>query len=356
MHMSSHRLGAMFAVALLCALSCADEADDAFGCEANPTGNPIGGGEGYSPIHATGDFVATTREQLLDALKAAQPGHVVFIPHDVEIDLTGCVDVPIPGGITLAGTRGLNGSAGARLFTTQKSVTQFVSMGDESRITGLRLEGPFGGTDSVPESATGLLIRHFGVEVDNCEVYNWNFQGIYLGPGASQVHIHHNSIHHCQRNGMGYGVVLYAADARIIANSFEYCRHAVAGGGQPGTSYEAAWNLFSGKTNGHTIDMHGGGDRGDDTDIAGDYVYIHHNTFTPGNYFPEIVIRGTPAQGCEIYHNWFERAPDRAMWLFGSNSRAYSNIYEPDRKAQQGAIEGPNRTVDAEGKVVTISG
>jgi hypothetical protein len=165
--------------------------------------------------------------------------------------------------------------------------------------------------------------------------------------------VHHNHIHHCQRNGLGYGVVLYYADARIIGNFFAHCRHAIAGGGDPGTAYEAAWNLFSGETNGHTLDMHGGQDRGDDTDIAGDYVLIHHNTFTPGNYFPEIVIRGTPSQACAIHHNWFEREPNRAMWLFGMNSRAYKNIYEQDRKTQAGTIEGPNREVRG-GKVVTI--
>lgn len=324
------------------------------GCEANPTGNPIGGGEGYEPIFTCGDFTVTSKRELLDALQQAQPGQVIFFPDGVEIDLTGTDRVPLPGSVTLAGTRGRGGSAGARLFTSDLTVTQFVTTGEHARITGLRLEGSYEGTERTPHTATGLQTTHFRTEVDNCEVCNWSTQGIWAGGGSSQLHVHHSSIHHCQRDGKGYGVVLYSADARIIANFFEYCRHAIAGGGQPGTSYEAAWNLFSGKTNGHTVNMHGGRDIGDGTDTAGDYVHIHHNTFTPGNYFPEIVIRGTPAQGCKIHSNWFEREPDRDMWLFGGNSRAWDNIYEPDRKRQKAVIEAPNRTVDAEGRVVPV--
>ncbi len=327
---------------------------DSFGCEANPTGNPIGGGEGYSDILTRGDFTVRNKDEFFAALKEAQAGQVIFFPDGVEIDLTGHEWVKIPGGVTLAGTRGLNGSRGARIFTTQKKVVGLASDGHEIRLTGLRFEGPFGGIEKTPEMATFFHIKHFGVEIDNCEIYNWNREGVYGTLGASKLYVHHNHIHHCQYSGLGYGVVLYYADARIIGNFFEHCRHAIAGGGHPGTAYEAAWNLFSGETNGHTLDMHGGKDRGDDTNIAGDYVLIHHNTFMPGNYFPEIVIRGTPAQGCEIHHNWFERAPNRAMWLFGVNSRAYKNIYEKDKKTQDGTIEGPNRKINAEGKVVTI--
>jgi hypothetical protein len=39
--------------------------------------------------------------------------------------------------------------------------------------------------------------------------------------------------------------------------------------------------------------MHGGRDRGDGTDIAGDWIHIHHNTFVGRK---TIHIRGTPNQ------------------------------------------------------------
>ena len=103
-----------------CRPSSAQGADETFGCEANPTGNPIGGGAGYSDIKTTGDYIVKTKEELLEALSKAKAGEVVFIPHGVEIDMTGTSNVAIPGGVTLAGTRGHNGSPGARLFTKQR--------------------------------------------------------------------------------------------------------------------------------------------------------------------------------------------------------------------------------------------
>ena len=234
----------MLLTAALSAAAVAKEAEETFGCEANPTGDPIGGGHGYRDILTRGDFTVSTKADLLAALKQAKPGQVVFIPHGVEIELTGAMGVQLPGGVTLAGTRGLNGSPGARLFTQQRSGTQFVTAGDRGRVTGLRFEGPFAGVEKTARNATFLMARHFRTEVDNCEIYNWNIQGVYTALGASQVQVHHNYIHHCQRSGYGYGVVVYSSDVHIIANKFDYCRHQVAAGGRPGCSYEAAWNLI----------------------------------------------------------------------------------------------------------------
>ncbi len=112
-------LGALGAV--LCAtIARAQTCEETFGCEANPTGDPVGGGSGYRDIHTTGDFVVRTKAELLGALKEAKAGQVVFVPDCVEIDLSGQRSIRIPGGVTLAGTRGLEGSLGARIFTTLK--------------------------------------------------------------------------------------------------------------------------------------------------------------------------------------------------------------------------------------------
>jgi len=254
----------------------------------------------------------------------------------VEIDLTGSMGLMIPGGVTLAGTRGLNGSPGARLFTTQKSGTQFLTAGDEVRVTGLRFEGPSGSPERTAENATFFAVRHYRPEIDNCEIYNWNIQGVYSTLGASQVQVHHNYIHHCQRSGYGYGVVVYSSDVRIIANKFDYCRHHIAAGGRPGCSYEAAWNLAGPNCTSHLFDMHGGSDRGDNTNIAGDWMEIHHNTFQSDKR--EVVIRGVPSQGAEIHHNWFVHPPEEAV-RSGGNTRVYANVYGPDRQPQEKPIE-----------------
>ena len=256
----------------------AEDAGETFGCEANPTGDPIGGGKGYSRILTSGDLTVRTIEDFLAALKAAKPGQVVFIPDGVEIDLTGRRNMGIPGGITLAGTRGLAGSEGARLFTTwRQSHKLFMTLGKGTRITGLRFEGAYGGTGRVADHSGFLGIGHSDTEIDNCEIYNFPVSGIGVSHEAIRVHIHHNHIHNCTRGGLGYGVSTGSSDVRIIANRFDQCRHHIASSGRPGSGYEAAWNMVGAKAIGHHFDMHGGRDRGDATNIAGDWMHIHHN-------------------------------------------------------------------------------
>jgi hypothetical protein len=292
----------VLSVGLIAAAAAGQEAEESFGCEANPTGNPIGGGEGYQPIFDAGDFTVRTADELLSALGQAKAGQRIFLPHGVEIDLTGNRNIVIAGGVTLAGARGMNDSPGARLFTTlQQSHRLMQTGGDEVRITGLRFEGARAGTERVADHSHFLSINHYGAEVDNCEIYNFNTSAIGVGAGAVRVHIHHNHIHHCQRSGYGYGVSTGSSDVRIIANRFDYCRHHIASSGAPGCGYEAAWNLIGPHATGHHFDMHGGRDRGDATDIAGDWMDVHHNTFQGRHR--HVVIRGVPSQGAEIHHN-----------------------------------------------------
>jgi len=49
--------------------------------------------------------------------------------------------------------------------------------------------------------------------------------------------------------------------------------------------------------------MHGGRDRKDGTDIAGDWLKVHHNTFRAAK--PALSIRGTPREKAEVHGNWF---------------------------------------------------
>ena len=55
---------------------------ETFGAEPNPTGDPIGGGTGYTRIISETDtrvkYVLSTKDQLLSALKSAQSGGVIF--------------------------------------------------------------------------------------------------------------------------------------------------------------------------------------------------------------------------------------------------------------------------------------
>lgn len=315
---------------------------DSFGCEANPTGNPIGGGEGYEPVFTSGDFTVTDSEGLFEALGEAQPGQVIFFPDGVEIDLTGHRNVVIPAGVTLAGTRGLNGSPGARIFTTlREGHGLMTSGGDEIRLTGLRFEGAFGGTERVSDHSSFLSINHFGAQVDNCEIYNFNVSGISVGIGAIGVRIHHNHLHHIQRSGYGYPIVTNAAGLQVVANRFDHCRHAIASSGPPGSGYEAAWNLVGPNETSFSFDMHGGRDRGDNTDIAGDWMHVHHNTFLAAQ--AAVGIRGVPSQGALVHNNWFvQRTPENAVFST-ANTRVYRNVHGEDPSPQEQHFEFINR-------------
>ena len=315
------------------ASALAEEAKETFGCEANPTGDPIGGGPGYRDIKTKGDFTVKTKDELLAAFKQAKAGQVIFIPDGVEMDMTGKQRLEIPAGITLAGTRGLGGSPGARLFTTLRTTSPLMrTTGDDTRITGLRFEGPYEGRERIPTFAQGLSIAHDNCQVDNCEIYNWNCVGIGVGGGGT-VRVHHNYIHHCQLSGYGYGVATGGCNCYVIANKFDWCRHHIASSGSPGDSYEAAWNFILPNANGHYFDMHGGSDRGDATNIAGDWIYIHHNTFQ-GTAMRAVGIRGVPSQGAEIHHNWFAK-PAKETVFTGGNTRIYRNVFGPDKKLEE---------------------
>ena len=64
-----------------------------FGSAANPTGNPIGGGAGYTRILSeTGTgvkYVVSTKAELLTALRSAKAGEIVFVKGTAVIDMTG---------------------------------------------------------------------------------------------------------------------------------------------------------------------------------------------------------------------------------------------------------------------------
>lgn len=308
------------------------DAEESFGCEANPTGDPIGGGEGYRDILTTGDLVVRDAEQLVAALNRAKAGEVIHVPDGVEIDLTKYSTLSIPAGVTLAGSRGPNGSLGARIFTKRMASRMFTAAGDSVRLTGLRFEGPYGGTERIGPSSYFISISHYGNEIDNCEIYNFNVAAIGVGSRAMKVYIHHNYIHHNQRGGLGYGVSMSSGDVRIIANKFDYCRHHIASSGSPGSGYEAAWNFVGPNAISHHFDMHGGRDRGDGTDIAGDWMHVHHNTFQGKQR--HVVIRGVPSYGAEIHHNWFS-APSAERVRSDGNTRVYRNVYGPEKTLEE---------------------
>lgn len=332
------------------ALAAKPKQGETFGAHANPTGDPIGGGLGYRNIVESHDRLVRTREELLCALATAKAGQTVYVADDAEIDLTGFRSIHIPGGITLASGRGRDGSVGGLLFTNEDLATPrgdveygvrrrfelFRLGGPDVRITGLRLRGPDTARRGRYQfiNSDGIYTDYDNLEVDNCELWGWSHGGVWLGNGTG-FHIHHNLIHHCQRGGLGYGVVLNTAEALIEANIFDWCRHAIAGTGRSPSGYEARYNLVLEHANGHNFDMHRCRDRRDEQNIsvAGDWIKIHHNTFY-GSQVP-VKIRGKPAVGCEVHHNWFanKSSPSNAVQQINAegNMTVDRNQYTLDR-------------------------
>lgn len=271
------------------------------GAESNLTGSPIGGGNGYQDMITEPANTAKDYDSLVAALKKARSGDVVFLPGTIEIDMSGKPALTVPGGVTLASDRGQSGSKGARLYSTNTDTPAMIRIsGAYARITGVCLDGPHKGRARVPKMSRGIMISHFGCEVDNCEIRGFSHAGVYVSGGATRAYIHHCFIHHNMRDGLGYGVTLNSGTALIEANRFDYGRHFTAASGKPGEGYEARYNIFGPHCTSHFIDMHGGRDRGDGTDIAGDWIHLHHNTFVKKK---TIHIRGTPNQFSRDHNN-----------------------------------------------------
>ncbi|MDD5597182.1 MAG: PKD domain-containing protein [Victivallaceae bacterium] len=311
------------------------------GAEANYTGDPFGGGPGYSDIITLqqADYVVTNKAELLDALEVAGSGDIVYVPDDAEIDLTGESNINIPAGVTLAGDRGCNNSKGGLIYTTQHDtiVWLLVAGGNAVRITGLRLRGPDLEIGDHYESqyslSRGVLSSYPFFEVDNCELWGWSCAAVQLLDGCTDAYIHHNYIHHNRRAGWGGGVCVpgsssYPADAVIEANIFDYNRHHIAANGREGSSYEARYNIVLEHSNSHSFDRHGW-EVEESNWTGGDWTIIHHNTVR-NSYRWAVKIRGVPIEEAEIYHNWFYH-PDRARAIYlvygDENVSIYNNCY-----------------------------
>jgi hypothetical protein len=287
---------------------------------------PLGGGRKYKDIITTGDIVVEDLESLIEGMKNAKPGQVVFIPGNTMIDFTTFIYIDnfvleIPEGVTLAGDRGHNGSEGALLKSDVLDTKGMLrAAGPDVRISGLRIQGPDpnrrldhharsfnpGGMGrdyyyKFPIS-NGISCQHPGLEVDNCIITGFSHSGIFLKEGENH-HIHHNYIHKCQYNGLGYGVCHDVASSVIEFNLFNSNRHSIAGTGRSGCSYIARNNVEIGISLSHCFDMHGGRDRKDGTSVAGTNIEIYNNTFYAPQY--AVNIRGEPESQCLIYQNWF---------------------------------------------------
>lgn len=273
----------------------------------------------YSKQIIKKDFIVFTKAELLKALEDAKFGETVYVKDDAVIDLTGERDIVIKAGVILASGRGLEGSVGGLLKTSLPGTNPLFKCGSNVTITGLRfdggdpevyhnsikLEGPNAIRDNIYKVpvTVGIRTNYPGLTIENCEFYGWTHAAISIQTGAHKAYIHHNYIHHNRRTGLGYGIVLNAGDALIKANIFDFNRHDISGWGEEGTSFIASYNVFLQNTTAHAVDMHGGHDRKDGTNVAGSKIHVFNNKFKLSFERRAVVIRGIPTDQALIENN-----------------------------------------------------
>lgn len=250
-----------------------------------------------------------TVAELLAALEGATPGTVIHVADGASLDLTGRSNIGVPARVTIAGSGGDGGAGGPLLFTTALDTRPlFRALGEGVRFTGLRLRGPDTeiGTSAYarPLSEAILALHADDLQVDHCELWGWSYAAIRLDY-SRRAYVHHDSIHHNRRTGLGYGTVLvHESDAIIERNEYGDNRHDIAGTGLPGLRYVARYNRTSARRTGHAFDMHGEDEALDNgAPWAGERMDIHHNTFLGTEN--AIVIRGRPRIGAWIDGNCF---------------------------------------------------
>lgn len=227
--------------------SAQEDGQSTFGAEANPTGQPIGGGAGYSagPKQTDARFHAGTLDELMASLKQAQSGDLIWIKSESTIDFTG-KRLEVPPKVIVAGDRGLNGSLGPLLTAKHTGDEYFITLGDGARLSGLRIRGSnplFINLDSQESDPSGYAVLCVNGEIDNCEVSQFRRGGIGLFRTSDRSHIHHNFLHDIAAypvligNGSGDGHV-------IEANRIEWAWHAVGSNGSRGSGYIVRYNEF----------------------------------------------------------------------------------------------------------------
>lgn len=312
-------------------------------------GSPLGGGAGYDGIITNGDFTVGTVDELQNALKQAKAGQTVFIPGNAQIDLTGH-PITVPAGVTLASDRGAvqsdgSISTGAMLFTSVRQ-KEAVRLSENARFCGITLVGPDTerhmthlrrGLNDAGNKYTeyyyklmltcGVSVTGDGAEVDNCEISGFSEAGVDINSHVDVV-VHHNWIHHNQRNGFGYGVVLGGQTyVEVYRNLFNFDRHAIAADGSAKSGYSAHDNAHLGTAIYHIFDAHGGADRGDGTQIACERIDMYNNVFLSDKI--PYKKRGTPEEYSKFTRNIILYPEIRYPYrqLYGENFICEDNIW-----------------------------
>jgi len=321
-----------------------------YGAKINPTGSPIGGGEGYAEIFLSGDIEVENVEELRKALEGLAKmetkerlGKVVYVRPEAEIELSGG-GISVPSGVTLAGNRGAEGACGPLLFCDEPPPSAMIQMSADARLTGLRLRGDgpafhelFSMWPHDYYSAEELAERGISpgravavavgdrARVDNCEISRFA-RGVTMH-SSSEVRIQHNAFHDISP----YPIVTDSGtfNPLLEANIIDWAWHGVATSDNMTASFTARYNLVR-ETSPNLLGQGMSGTFGLDHHGQGEYFLIHHNTFEhmdPSQSVPGRSIALAPVwDSARIYGNHFVdymTAEDATFWEF---QRPFKNM------------------------------
>lgn len=279
---------------------------------------------------ASQDYV-TSADELIERIENAKKGETIVLDSYSRFDLTGAKPIVIDVPITIKASETerkphLFHHSPTTVFDVKAAGVKFLGL----KITGKERDAKkeeiiqlnrtgVKGVYQFPVTR-GITFNAGNALVKDCEISGFSHAAIFI-VNARGVRIEENYIHHNQRWGLGYGVALHEnAQATIYRNQFDYNRHSVAGSGSKGQSYEASYNWFGPHHMASTLDMHGGKDRGDGSNLAGHTVYIHHNVILDKKN-AIFVHRGIAENKVQIEHNEIHRSKDGAIGYYNITAR-----------------------------------
>lgn len=295
-------------------------------------------------------------KEFLKALSNSK-NSVIFLNAKGNFDFSGLENIILPDGVSIVGDRGQNGSKGALVYSnTLKTNPLFKTGGNSITIFGIRFRGPDGFIKnkaalekrraqlrkSRPDLNTNtskfdvygipnsnfIQVLHKGTLIENTEIFNWSHAGVFVKKGG-ECTLSYSYIHHNRRHGLGYGITNDEGKALIIGNLFDNNRHSIAGTGKAGTSYIAEGNVSLVNHTSHVFDMHGGRNRDDGTDIAGDEIIIRSNLFYIDSQ-TAFLLSGNPREKSIVENNLIIYS-GKSKGLDGNHIKFYRQIGNGER-------------------------
>lgn len=276
-------------------------------------------------------ITVSNEREFLNALSSCKGDCNIYVKEFSKIDLSYYKNIKVSSNTRIFSNRGIGDGQGAHIFCNNDGVHPLFDVAGKNVIFfGLIIEGNDGNMlvgedafsgksdefkkknwDSLTKKnmyatpvSSGIAITGDNILIENCELKNWTYTAIYVRSKSKNVVVRNNFIHHNQRYGLGYGVTVDNGEVLVEGNVFDYNRHSIASTGRENSVYIVRNNIF--KQNGNyswAVDMHGGIDRKDNTNVAGKYALIENNIFYVTNKGRAVVFRGIPIQKVLISNN-----------------------------------------------------